>query len=211
MTDPTQTPQPTPKKGKASKKPAPKKAAARKPKPPGTLEHGRPSIFTAKVVEKFTTAVSIGSSYELASLYAGISYATYQNWMRQARAARLKDEAGEKLTPAEGELLNFLREVEIASAEAGITWQDVVHKAAKVDPNIALQMLRLRFSGYSPNQPMNYTAEIDLSTLTDDQLQRIANGEDPASVIASTAAGAGAPAPTPAAGGKQQPVPPATG
>lgn len=171
----------------------PNKKPVKKAKP----KVGRPSLLTDKVIDDFTSAVSIGSSYELSALYAGVSHPTVQNWMKLGRDARATEEEGGKLAPLEKMYLKFLRAVEEANGEAGIGWQETVSKAAKVDPAYALQMLRLRFpSGYGGQQPIHYTAEIDLSKLTDDQLERIAKGENPADVIANPSGSASGAAPT---------------
>lgn len=148
----------------------------------------RPTKLTKEVIQSITDALAIGSSYELAAVYAKISYSCLQGWMKSARDARLKRERGERLNSKEKEFLSFLGLVEDASGEAGIRWQTVVDKAAKTDPQMALQMLRIRFSGYSDNPQVQYTAPVDLNSLTNDQLQRIAAGENPADVIANPGA-----------------------
>ena len=148
----------------------------------------RPTKLNKKVISAITDALAIGSSYELAAIYAKVSYSCFQNWMKQGKDAQKKAESGDKLTLKEHTFLKFLGQVEDASGEAGINWQTVVNKAAKTDPNMALQMLRLRFSGYSDNPQVQYTAPVDLNSLTNDQLQRIAAGENPADVIANPGA-----------------------
>lgn len=155
-------------------------------------KRGRPSKLTKEAVTAICDALSIGSSYELSALYAKISYATLQNWLATGRRLRARLDAGEtwKMTANERKYLDFLRQVDEASGEAGITWQEVVMKASRVDPNMALQMLRLRFSGYTERQ-QTPIAPVDLTNpnLTDDQLQRIAAGEDPAYVLANPGPG----------------------
>lgn len=145
--------------------------------------------MTPETVEAITDALSIGSSYELAALYAKISPACMENWLRQGRDARKKQEAGEKLSAKEKRFLDFLRKVDEANGEAGIRWQTVVDKATAIDPNMALNMLRLRFSGYSERAQVLYTAPIDMTKLNDEQLQRIAAGENPADVLATPGTG----------------------
>jgi uncharacterized ferritin-like protein (DUF455 family) len=174
---------PAEKKGKTGKKP-----------------HGRPSLLTEEVVTKIVQALAIGSSYDLASRWAGISYPTFQNWMRIARGAKTKAEAeGESaLTPIEIEFLTFLRRVEEAEATVGISWQQVVNRAARTNADDALGMLQRRFDGYSARSPVQLTANIDLSRftwtpeqlsyiiqygLTNEQIFRLNAGESPASVL----------------------------
>lgn len=169
----------------------PLKKSKPEPKADGKSERGRPSLLTKEVIGHITEALSIGSSYELSAACAGISYPTLQNWLKLARTAKKKaEDAGEQaLSPSEVEFLNFLRQVEAANSKAGMEWQRTVHKEAKVDGAMALRMLSLRFSGYTAPTAVNFTANIDYSKLTDDQLQRLADGEDPAVVLADSSGG----------------------
>jgi hypothetical protein len=171
--------------------------------------NGRPSLLTKDRVKKITDAIAIGSSYDLAAKYAGISTPTIQNWLAQGRRLQAMIEAGKQMkdfSSQEKKLLSFLKDVEEASAEAGIKWQQVVEKAAKIDPAMALHMLNLRFGGYSRNQ-VQFTANIDLARLnltegqltyiainglTDEQILRLNSGENPANIIPSADPSAGA-------------------
>lgn len=164
---------------------------------------GRPTLMTEEVVNKILKSISIGASHELAAGYAGISYATFQNWLRLGRDVRVKSEAGEKIDDQEAHYLDFLRLLDGASSKAGFDWQTVVNTHAKKDPEYALRMLRIRFSGYNEKSPVQYNVSVDLSKynlteeqlqkivkgeITDEQIQRIANGENPADVITTPSA-----------------------
>lgn len=43
---------------------------------------GRRTKFTAQVVERITTAIQLGATYEDACNYAGITYMTFNRWMK---------------------------------------------------------------------------------------------------------------------------------
>lgn len=165
---------------------------------------GRPTLMTDEVVNKIIKAISIGASHELSAGYAGISYATFQNWLRLGRDVRVKSEAGEEIDDQEAHYLDFLRLLDGANSKAGFDWQTVVDLHAKKDPEYALRMLKLRFSGYNDRSPIQYNVSVDLSKynlteeqlqkivkgeITDEQIQRIANGENPADVITTSSAG----------------------
>jgi hypothetical protein len=193
-----------------------KKPTAAKKKAKGK-KNGRPSLLTDEVISKLADAISIGSSHELAALYAGISLPTLQNWLRIARAAKASEESGAPVDNSARIYLKFLTAIDEANGEAGIKWQTVVDRASRVDPQMALQMLRLRFSGYSERAPMQLTANIDLSRfnlneaqlsyiiqngLTDEQILRLNAGETPDNVIP----GASPSAPAPEAADAGQPA-----
>jgi hypothetical protein len=173
---------------------------------------GRRTLLTPARIKKIGDAIAIGSSYDLAAKYAGISTPTIENWLAKARKLQARLDAGEKMkgwTTYEKRLVEFLREVEDASADAGIGWQKVVDKTSKIDAAMALHMLNLRFSGYSARAPVQLTASIDLSRfdlteaqlnhiisngLTEDQIIRLNSGESPANIIPGADPSAGAPA-----------------
>lgn len=48
-------------------------------------KRGRPTKFTPETRQKIIHAVSIGATYELASLYAGLNRDTVQEWARKGR------------------------------------------------------------------------------------------------------------------------------
>ena len=52
---------------------------------------GRPSKLTPETIKKLTDALVIGSTYEAASLYAGISYQTFNHWMGLGEVAQSGD------------------------------------------------------------------------------------------------------------------------
>ena len=51
------------------------------------MERGRPSKLTEEVKDKLVKAISQGNYYEAACSYAGITYATFRNWMNEGEEA----------------------------------------------------------------------------------------------------------------------------
>ena len=159
------------------------------------MKSGRPLKLTDTVIRKYCEARSIGASMEVAALYiGGTTKQSISQWLRVARAERDRLEADPEAVPDPDKeiYLRLLRKAEEADAGAAITWLQVVDKAAQTDAAWALRMLRLRF-------PEDYTDEtrlktqsvtIDVSGLSNEQLERIINGEDPFAVLASANASA---------------------
>ncbi len=79
---------------------------------------GAPTKFTHKTREKIINAVKIGATYELAALYAGISYDSFNNWMKQGK----KDK--------QGEYFDFFNSVKEAEGFGAVMWLTKIEKAA---------------------------------------------------------------------------------
>jgi hypothetical protein len=151
---------------------------------------GRPLKINKKVIEEISSAISIGASYDIAARYARVSYPTFQNWQRLGKKARTDQESGIRLSPTEKLYLMFLTEIETAEGEAGIRWVDVINKSARIDPQWAAWMLTRHFpDGFGKKPQTQYNIDIDWNKLTRDQLQRIANGENPIDVVSGTSQG----------------------
>jgi hypothetical protein len=53
--------------------------------PPTRRKVGRPRLISDKRLEDFITALQSNATYSVACAYAGISYATFNNWMRRGQ------------------------------------------------------------------------------------------------------------------------------
>ena len=150
---------------------------------------GRPTKLTPEITEIIATALSNGLTRETAARIARISYQSFWDWLRRGREEKKRRDEGKSPLKREEIYLNLFNQIEEAETDALQLWQDTINKAARSDPAWAMRMLQLRDpKGYSQT-PISFTADIDLSKLTDDQLQRIANGENPADVIANPGEG----------------------
>ena len=122
----------------------------------------RPRKLTETVIQKYCDARAIGSSKELAATYAGVSYSAIRLWERQAMDVmkRLQEKPDTPLTPREKLLVKFLKAAQRAEAEAGITWQQVVHDAATQDPRWAAYMLERTWPDfYLPQRRLDVTTK----------------------------------------------------
>lgn len=70
----------------------------------------RPSLYTPETVKKITDAISMGATYELAAGYAGISYASFNQW-RQKK-------------------VEFFNAVKAAEGRAAVGWLAKIEQAA---------------------------------------------------------------------------------
>jgi len=149
---------------------------------------GNKTKLTPELIKNIAAALSNGITRETAARYARVSYQTFYNWRNRGKVEKERRDNGEKPNKKEKLYLDFFNQIDEGETEAIMNWQDTVNKAARTDPVWAFKMLTLRDpKGYFQNQ-VQYTAEIDLDKLTDEQLIRVANGENPADVIANPSA-----------------------
>lgn len=72
----------------------------------------RPTKYTPETVAKVTQAIGMGSTYELAAAYAGITYKTFNEWMN---------------SPSKSE---FCEAVKLAEGKAAVVWLAKIEQAA---------------------------------------------------------------------------------
>jgi len=96
---------------------------------------GRPTKLNPKVTRKICRAIVVGATYEAAAQYAGISYETFNEWMKAGRAAT-----------APNEFSDFSEAVEGANATAQVQFVLNIKDAANDgDWRAAAWMLERRF------------------------------------------------------------------
>lgn len=125
----------------------------------------RPSKLTPDAQAKIVQAIQMGSTYELAAQYAGISYDSFNNWMNK----------GEKASS--GEFFEFFNAVKEAEGRAVVGWLAKIEKAASDGSwQAAAWKLERRYPatyGRTVTDNRNY----DMSKLSDDELSAIAEGK----------------------------------
>lgn len=136
---------------------------------------GRPSTLTPEVQKVILAAIKEGARRGQAAKIAGVAPQTLSGWMR-----------------AEGEPYeSFAREVLVLEGKLSGKLESFLHKKALTSPTVAMWLLerlhpdewgrrRLEITG-ADGGPVAFT--FDPRTLTLDQLERIAAGEDPAAVV----------------------------
>lgn len=98
-------------------------------------KRGRPTKLNHKVSLKICDAIVAGATYEAAAQYAGISYETFNEWMKAGRAAATPDPFSE-----------FSEAVEVANASAQVQFVLNIKRAANAgDWRAAAWMLERRF------------------------------------------------------------------
>ena len=93
----------------------------------------RPTIAVEHHIEKLVTAVRLGSTYELAAMYAGISERTFQRWRKAMVAAKT------------GPLVDLRERLRQAEGEAAIRWLALINQAVQVDWRSAAWLLAHRY------------------------------------------------------------------
>lgn len=93
----------------------------------------RPSLLTPERSQRIAELVSAGNNVDTAAAAAGISEATFYDWMARGRAERERLAAGKRSKPKASEeiYLQFLEAIEKARAEAEARLVLLIHKAAQ--------------------------------------------------------------------------------
>lgn len=147
----------------------------------------RPSKLTKTVQENICDALSIGCTLEIAATYGGVSYSTLNNWRKLGIDAQTRRESGNDISSEDKKYLKFLQAIDGAINAASIRYVEVIDNAAAIDPKWAAYMLERRGVFLPPTQRnQTQTLNIDVTKLSDEQLERIANGEDAYAVLATT-------------------------
>jgi len=94
---------------------------------------GRPSKLTPEIRQNLAHAISVGATYELACVYAGIDYSTFRRWM-------LKGEE-----QAKGDHREFRDAVKRAEGEAVVRLLSIIELAAKDQWQAAAWKLERRY------------------------------------------------------------------
>jgi len=153
-----------------------------KPRKEEDGNNGRPSKLTDQVIKDFTDAIAEGAGYALAADWAKISEQVALHWMREGRKEQERRDAGDKPDKTKDRYLKFLMAVKEAKAEAGLTWQQVVNRAAKTDPQWADRMLKYRY--VTDYATIKESEEVEIpKEMSIEYLQRIIAGESPVTVI----------------------------
>jgi len=137
----------------------------------------RPSKLTPEVQEKICEAIRLGAVYEHACNYAGIRYTTFRNWILRGEQSK------------SGKYFEFLNAIKKAEGTATSKWLGMIEESAeKGNWQAAAWKLERRYFGsygkQTKQQIQSQNIEVDLSTLTDEQIKRLAAGEDIAAILA---------------------------
>ncbi len=140
---------------------------------------GRPTKLTPETTAKLCEAIRLGSTYELACNSAGVSYNRFNEWRKAGEVAK------------NGKFREFYNTIKKAEGDAAKKWLQHVEDAAQ-DGNwqAAAWKLERRYpDNYGKRikqQVQSQNIEIDISSLTDDQLKRLASGEDIAKILSDS-------------------------
>lgn len=125
---------------------------------------GRPTKLTPETEQTILKALELGATYEAAANAAGIAYNTFNEWMKEGEATKRgqKREFYEAVKKALGNRqARWLSFIEKAAQDGN--WQAAAWKLERTEPeNFGRQRLDIKHSG-----------SIDVTQLSDDELQRI--------------------------------------
>lgn len=132
----------------------------------------RPTKLTPAVQQKIVDAITVGAIYELAAQYAGIAYATFNNWMARGRAEAARLETpGARPRKSETPYLEFLEAVKKAEGSAAVGWLAVIERAATETWQAAAWKLERRYPKDYGRQVQEQAGEIVLRVQREDKPQ----------------------------------------
>lgn len=150
---------------------------------------GRNKILTEELIKKYADAIYMGAGKNLAADYVGVSVASIMNWQKLGEAEHARIEAGGRPAKKMALYLQFFKSQREALAELGIELLTEI-QADRQRQGIAStwKMLQSKWrQDFGPQNDIQMT--YDLTGATDEQLQRIANGEHPLAVLAGAGPG----------------------
>lgn len=123
---------------------------------------GRPTKFTDETTKKIIEAISVGATYEHACAYAGVSYVSFNAWMKKGEAA------------PSGQFLEFFKSIKEAEAKAVLKWSALIDKAAtNGEWQAAAWKLERRYPNIYGKRVHEH--QHDFSKMTDEQLRNYIN------------------------------------
>jgi hypothetical protein len=111
---------------------------------------GRPTKFTKDTRDKIVQAIQMGATYELAAQFGGVSYDTFNNWMKRGAEGVEGDQA----------FVDFFETVKQAEGKAAVGWLAKIEVAAN-DGNwqAAAWKLERRYPGEYGRQRIELTGK----------------------------------------------------
>ena len=135
---------------------------------------GRPSKLNAETQKAIIDAIAVGATYETAAGAAGVDYTTFNNWMKWG------------LEKGHGIYFQFFNACERAKQAARLKFTKVITKAAADgDWRAALEYLKRHDAASWGDKNSETLLNVDLSSLTDDQINRLAIGDKLYDVLAN--------------------------
>lgn len=173
---------------KSARKPSrkPKRKPHAVPKQRGRM--GRETLLTPELQDEIVQILKEGHYQQVAVDCVGIYKGTYYGWLRQGKAAAIKQESGETLTESELSRLNFLNAIKKAKAE-GIrhdinlitkagkegSWQALAWKRERMNPELFGRKDRVEVDSKVEQKVSFNTKQVEeiIQSLPEEELIRI--------------------------------------
>lgn len=123
----------------------------------------RPTKLNPTTQERICQAIRVGATYQLAAQYGGVTYKTFNEWMKAGEDAQ------------KGIYREFCEAVKKAEADAAMRWLALIDQAATMQWQAAAWKLERRYPEDYGRQVKDtrLSGSVDVRTLTDEQLQQI--------------------------------------
>ena len=79
---------------------------------------GRPTKLTPETHKRIVQAIQLGATYELAASYGGVTYETFNNWMKRGETA------------TKGEYFQFFNDIKEAEGKGAVGWLAKIEASA---------------------------------------------------------------------------------
>ncbi len=152
-------------------------------------KRGRPSKFTPERKNRILSLINAGNYLDTACQAAGVTYATYREWVKRGQKEydRLEESSRAKPRESEKDYLDFFEAVQKAEATAEARNLTIINKAAEKNWQAAAWFLERkapdrwgrkdRFKGNIVHENVGGNASSGdvLENLTEDELRRLSN------------------------------------
>lgn len=120
---------------------------------------GRERILTDEVIKKFSDAIYLGATKELAADFAGISVSSVMKWQELGRQEKERLDNGEKPDKDKAIYLQFLQAMTQSQADLGIELLQEI-QAARLSKDIGStwRLLTSKYREFSTQQAVDVTS-----------------------------------------------------
>jgi len=121
---------------------------------------GRERILTDEVIKRFSDAIYLGATKELAADYAGVSVSSVMKWQEMGRIEKERIDDGQKPDKSKAIYLQFLQSMLQSQSDLGIELlQEIQEARQRKDVNSTWRLLTSKYREFSASQSVEMTGK----------------------------------------------------